>query len=506
MFFSSTLLGTAFGYSLTALFTPRSPAVSIAASGDTTSAGDTARATSPIDTGDFVPGHITFTRYTTPQLCIGAVRNTQWLAQRSIDAQIAEQRLQRTHGRVTLPASAIDVAQRCLAAVPVAETAPGDLPDLLQLTLAANQDSVATHVVERQLALASTAVGRDSVLLSAISIYLAAEPTRLTEAAAFVDQVAESGEAGKRWQLRALDTLLNAATQIWDHPAMTRFANRMIDHIRTFPPAHRANLTIPMRQAFEALGMVAYLQGPDSLRAVAARKRALWHTFVPPFDSAAKLDMAWDLAQSAPVDAYVKTVSPVAGLEGAATSVYPAVHTPYWFPKQPPSGTTRLFISGEGQGLEGLQRGCAFEDLALLYRGAEDCYPVYERIRDLAARYGPRGLQIVLVVATHGRAARSLPLAPAEEAQRLKWYFLEYLKLPVTLAVIERPVGKLPAPDGRQWWRPICDPNLPESDMSEIACKYLKKPYVLLDRHGKQVPLWGPEAQQDTIIEQQVSQ
>jgi hypothetical protein len=72
--------------------------------------------------------------------------------------------------------------------------------------------------------------------------------------------------------------------------------------------------------------------------------------------------------------------------------------------------------------------------------------------------------------------------------------------------VIERPVGTFPAPDGRQWRRSICSQSDPESDMSEIACKYLKEAYVLLDRHGKRVPFWGPEAEQDQIIEQQVSQ
>jgi hypothetical protein len=115
-------------------------------------------------------------------------------------------------------------------------------------------------------------------------------------------------------------------------------------------------------------------------------------------------------------------------------------------------------------------------------------------------------LQIVLAAVTHGTAIRSLALSPQEEAERLRWYFLDYLKLPVTLAVVERPVGSLPAPDGRQWRPRLCDRSDPDADMSVAACKYLSLSAVLLDRNGASVPLWGPEAQRDLIIDEQVSQ
>jgi hypothetical protein len=508
MFLPAAFTGKALTYSLFGLFTVHPPP----ASADTTPAENTARDTvfnttragSPIDTGDFFPGRTHFTRYNTPQLCVGAVQNERWLAQRSIEAQVAVKAVERVHGRDTLPAAVIDVARRCLASLSVDATLPADLPDLLQLAVAANQDSVATAVIARHLSLVSNPVARDSVLRVAIEIYLSAVPVRLSEAAALVDRVAEPGEAGKRWQIDVLDNMLYTAMQAWDQPAMVQFANRMIDNIHALPPRRRAKLTRPMFDAYRALGMVAYLQGPDSLRAVAARERTLWHEFVAPFDSVDRDMMQWDVAQSASVDDFVQKLSPIPAQESAATSVYPAVQAAYWFPKPPPSGTTRLFISAEVP--TGLSDACKISELALLIGPADDCYPYYERIRTLAARYGARGLQIVLLAATSGQAIRSLPLTPAEEAQRLKWYYLDYLKLPVTLGVIERPVSALPAPDGRQWRPRICDPEDPDADMSVTACKYLRFDQVLLDRHGKEVRLWGPDAQRDHIIEQQVSQ
>lgn len=512
MFLPSSFVETALPYFLSALFTvhPSPASVDTTSARDTTfdtaldTALDTVLARSTTDTGDFARGRVTFTRYTTPQLCVGAVHDAHWLAERSVAAQLAARKVERMHGRDTLPASAVGVAQRCLASLPVSATLPRDLPDLLQLAVAARQDSVAQHVIARQLSLVPNAAGRDSVLRAAMKIYLAAEPARLSEAAALVDRVAESGEAGARWRIDVLGYLLQFAVQSWDRPAMTRFANRMIDDIHALPSTHRAKLAGPMMDAYNALGMVGYLHGPDSLRAVATRARATWHEFAAPFDSVDRQTMQWDVAQSASVDAYVQRLSPAPVLESAATSVYPEVHVSYWFPKPPPSGTTRLFISAEIPG--SLPGGCKIGELELLYDPAQLCYPFYERIRDLAARYGARGSQVVLLAVTSGQAIRSLPLPPQQEAMRLKWYFLDYLKLPVTLGVIERPVGALSAPDGRQWRPSLCQEGDPDTDMSVNACKYLRPGYVLLDPRGKSVPLWGPEAEQEHIIEQQVSQ
>jgi hypothetical protein len=166
----------------------------------------------------------------------------------------------------------------------------------------------------------------------------------------------------------------------------------------------------------------------------------------------------------------------------------------------------RIIFSSDAAGH--VQGACLNDDLDLLTYSSQYCLPVYDRIRRLAAHYGPR-LQIVLVATTHGNAIRSLPLSTQQEVERIRWYFLDYLKLPVTLAVIERPIKSVPAPDGRQYQRSLCSqgPKDPDSDMSVAACKYLRFPgVVMLDRHGRGGPLYGTEAAQKIIIDHRVSQ
>jgi hypothetical protein len=509
MAFPATIAGNALTYAL-ALFTGPTLAVyrdttsAVDTTIDTTvdTAVDTALAHITTDTGDFAPGRTTFSRYNTPQFCLGAVQNARWVARRDVASQLADGKLQQTPLRDTLPTVAVDVARACATTFSVTTTPPRDLPDLAQLALAANQDSMAVHVVTRQLSLVSNARARDSVLTAAMELYLTAEPARLAAATALVDRVAEPGDAGRRWQLGALTRLLTFSEQAWDTSSTTRFATQIVDTVTATPAAHRARLAWIVMKAYKALAAQAYLHSPDSLRGIAQRARQTWHDFATPLDTMDKKAMAWDSTRSAPVEDYVQRLSPVSGMGESTGAAYPALQASYWFPGPPPADSPRLILSTEVPGV--LHGGCLTGELELLYDPARWCLPFYERIRSLATQYGSR-LQIVLVAVTHGTTIRSLPMSPKEEAERLKWYLLDYLKLPVTLAVIERPVGSLPAPDRRQWRPSVCDRNDPDADMSVAACKYLRPDAVLLDRNGTSIPLWGPEAHQDLIIEQQVS-
>jgi hypothetical protein len=498
MAFPTALVGKALIYSL-ATFAGPAPAVHA----DTASALDTAIAHITTDTGDFAPGHTSLTHYNTPQLCVAAVLHTHWITRRSVDAQMLDVQLQKTPLHDTLPAAAIDLARRCVANFSVTTTLPRDLPELMQLALAANQDSMAAQVVARQLSLASSAAERDSILSGAIETYRTAEPARLAAATALVDRVAETGDAGRRWQLGELERLMSFSQKAWDTASVTRFATRIIDTVNMTPHTHRARLAWVVMDAYRALAEQMYLQSPDSLRPLAQRARQTWADFATPLDTLDRQAMQWDANKSASVEDYMHWLSPVRGMEKTAGVAYPALQASYWFPGKPAAGSPRLVLFSEVHGV--LRGGCLTGEIELLYNPSQYCWPFYERIRTLSAKYGA-GLQIVLVAITHGNAIRSLPLPPQKEAERLRWYLLDYLKLPVTLAIIDRPVGVLPAPDGRQWRPSVCDSSDPDTDTSATACQYLRPGAVLLNGKGEGVPLWGPEAQQDLIIDRQVSQ
>jgi hypothetical protein len=68
-------------------------------------------------------------------------------------------------------------------------------------------------------------------------------------------------------------------------------------------------------------------------------------------------------------------------------------------------------------------------------------------IRRLVARYGAHGLQVTVVHKTQGYWVRdgteTGPKRPEQEAKLDSAYYLDYLKLPVTVAVVESPMQTL---------------------------------------------------------------
>jgi hypothetical protein len=69
-------------------------------------------------------------------------------------------------------------------------------------------------------------------------------------------------------------------------------------------------------------------------------------------------------------------------------------------------------------------------------------------IRHWHQRFGD-ALDIVVYSQTSGYFRDSPPLSPSAEAQKLRWYFFDYLKLPISaLAVLQTSFTRLP--DGRK--------------------------------------------------------
>lgn len=76
-----------------------------------------------------------------------------------------------------------------------------------------------------------------------------------------------------------------------------------------------------------------------------------------------------------------------------------------------------------------------------------ECYPLYAVLRRLHDRYGP-DVRLVLMTSTAGSYRNRVEPDPAAEADSARHYFLDFLRLPITLAVDETPFSR--KADGRR--------------------------------------------------------
>jgi hypothetical protein len=130
---------------------------------------------------------------------------------------------------------------------------------------------------------------------------------------------------------------------------------------------------------------------------------------------------------------------------------FPPVTASYWFPKPPdrwPPGNGRVSLIVYGGWLMGR---CRRDDWGVLLfpisRGI-GCRTLYTWLPLWTQRYGQQ-LDITLVSPDEGEAVRSITLSPAAEADSVRWFYQEHLKLPVRVGVVRSALRQLPGVDGR---------------------------------------------------------
>jgi hypothetical protein len=112
-------------------------------------------------------------------------------------------------------------------------------------------------------------------------------------------------------------------------------------------------------------------------------------------------------------------------------------------------------------------------------------------VRRLHKKYGTQGLDIVGLVRTNGYSWSSPPQSPEAEAKVDAWYFLDYLKLPITLVVEQTPFTT--QPDGR---RVVAGPN-------RFSAAYPMVNFLLIGRDGRIISTsfgFGSDAELDAYI------
>jgi hypothetical protein len=115
---------------------------------------------------------------------------------------------------------------------------------------------------------------------------------------------------------------------------------------------------------------------------------------------------------------------------------------PYFIPVGQPAPeiqATRWYHTGSA----GNRRPVPGKPTLIFFSAARctSCYEGYGVLRRLAAKYAARGLDITLVTRTHGYFGRRL-VPPDTEMTKLAAYFLDDLKLPVTLAIWRTDFGR----------------------------------------------------------------
>lgn len=416
-------------------------------------------ATITTDTGDLAPGNKEFARFTNPGMCLGAVQVATELARTSVAAQVAyalhEYGIAEdgTTPTDSSPASVVAVARRCRARFTVANVPAAELPNLFILTLAAGEDSLAQAIVERRLTLAKDLAGRAAVFQDAIDGYLQARPARASAAESVAAQIDAMGSAMASAALIAHDSLLSYATYRVDAPSMRREAEHLIAIGQSAPMSVIQYAWEPILDAYISLGTLAYVNAPDSVTALVTRAKEDLGRFPStdqwPSGHAVRTPGMSFPFKTASLEKVRNTLIPFNAARYAGRS-FPPLSATYWFPKAPKSwppekGVPSLVMYG------GIVNLCTRIDTYVSHP-LPGCRDLYAYLPYLFKQYGNR-LAVTFVAATEFTTVQSGALTAAQQADTLRHFFLDYLKLPITLGVIEDSVKVLPGLDGRKLLR-----------------------------------------------------
>lgn len=376
-----------------------------------------------------------FSRYTTPSACVAAVEATQL---KTAPAAVDTAAFDPLHD--TLPAAVVLVARRCGPHFSLATTPPLELRSLFELELARGNDAVALATAERYLSVQS----KDEypwALAMVVRDLLFAVPTRLVAAEAMIARLDSLGPAANVPRYVAHDQLDWLSVKSFDTLRIERegwtlyrlrhqMTNQQLDDERgQFGFESMFETSTNVRRPFEQnVGNQPWEILWQMLELELSRSSTLAEAVSRVAQTAKTMGMDPVVLQK---NLNTLTTTRFFGFSelGKPVALLPAT---YWFSASgdtiwPRKNHVTLLIRRNGNVVQ--ERSDAL-------------------IRRLHQRFGD-ALDIVVYSKTFGYFRDSPPLSPAEEAQKLRWFYFDYLKLPIAaLAVLETPFGRLP--DGRR--------------------------------------------------------
>jgi len=353
------------------------------------------------------PGHIDFSRYDTPSLCVAAVRS-----QAAVDARTQPDTAAYAPDTDSLPPRAAAVARACGKQFTPAGVAERELLNLTRLALLRGDAAVARSAADRWLAMVRGPAARGRALLALVDAYLTNRPMHRHEAEVLTARLDSLGPLAALSRDEAHGALWLDASLRFDVPRLTEHGVASLALDGHVPDIEKHDLT-------QGSGNIVYgLIDAEAYRSPATT-----------------IERVMQFARQANYK-FQGTPEEISGIIGGWISPIgqpvPPLPLPFWFG---PHADSSWAIPGKVSLVlvESPENFSYSHDFGLLHR--------------LRARYGD-ALNITLVCKTKGYVRSSPPLEPAQEADSISNYFRKYLGLPVTVGVEQTPFERLP--DGRR--------------------------------------------------------
>lgn len=351
-----------------------------------------------------------------------------------------------------LPAVAKDFSLRCVAKFNP-DSANLDMYHLwIRAYLAAGNDNAAQIVANRKLVASSWETQDSSQLFErAIDVilgeYTRARPYRIELVRSLLDTYLEGEKSptGVSHLVNLYSSKVHYELSVGDSTTARAWAQKVLDLIDTFPRSqqnadffrlHAASAIATAREVGESKSLL------DSLRvsgeAYAALRRFFWKD-VTSGDANDYVKMIGEKAKPLVGDfVYSRDGSPI------NTSSFPAESASFSAGVFPATGKVSMVVFLYGgcraeSPSDGGQSRSAFNESCL------DSYTVLHRI---ARRYPD--VEITIVSRTLGYVGDLGPLSPAEEAEKLRWWWLDHHKLPASLVIAETGYFNMPGLDRRR--------------------------------------------------------
>ncbi len=385
----------------------------------------------PSDTGRTVRPDSMFTRYDAPSQCYAAAVGLK----RSVQRSDASDTLPLTIAirNPVLPAIVITAARRCLVRFAVSTIGTIHLYDLMALALLAREDSIARDVVSRRMTLAKTVLERADVLDQSIWLYLYKDYVHEDAAIELLKQLDALGVPARLSRITAHGAMLEYGREIFDSTIIRREAELLRPLVRSLTQVERDSLGPRAPDAITPLLYLAMVNGAQSLHAEVTRLKSE----IP--------QMTLQMASSR-----------IAMMGKQA----PLLEAEFWYPIDTAHNPIQLGRTS----------------LMYFVHQSSTIQPAPARnamLRRLYRTYGDSGLAITLLTNTVGytRWSASPPQTPEQEAKAARWYYMEHLGLPVSLAVEATKFHALP--DGRR-----------ENALTQFWERYAGAPVMIVDRAG----------------------
>lgn len=431
-----------------------------------------------VDTAWIAVGHRNFAHYDTPSACVAATTLAREVANRGAHAIDTASYTPLTD---TFPRTAVTIARQCGASFTVATTDPAELRALEQLELVRGNDRDALAAADRYIATWPDIVGKAWAMVAVVHDLMAVRPMRLVAAESLIQRLDALGPSVPVQRYVAHWDVWNYSRESFDVSRMERegIALLAMAHLLKAETNNKEYGNVGRHERLNVGGAHGFLLGilEDLLDAewMPGVTKPMAFARVEQLEKAAGMD---PIAGRRLFETLVRLpdFDPFRG-RGAVVSRLPGQ---WWFGAP---GDTVWPKTGAVTVVSGVSANA----------GA-DAYKYYALFRHLHNRFG-KDVKIVLHTKTQGYWKNSPPLTPAQEADTIRWYFMNYLKLPID-AITVNETHFTTLPDGRR---------VPMDMSHAFPSEY--KSYAFIDKNKILLhsQLYRSRVQMDTVIRQAVS-